>query len=359
MNKLMLRSFLGVEKRIDLYRIMLSLLRKGQDVDSILQILHNIETDHGASPRKGLGPAIEQWRRGLIRGLPLADAMEGWLPEAEASIIAAGDSSGDLSSGLRYAIRVARNRSRVVKAIRGQVPKPILFIGIALGMLYFEATSLIPGFLRIIPQRQWPEPAVWANTIANGFLTALPWITLVLVLMIGAIAWSLPRLTGKLRVKLDGFGPWALYRLNAGAQFLLSYAALAASGVNERDILDHQARKASPYLKERLSGFRSLYMQGRQKTLGDVLHASGYRFPEPRIISILQGLGSNVLDQDDETGDPIILTLTEEWIEASESIIARQLVLFNALGMAFLAGVILMFVGTMGSVLMVVFDNLR
>lgn len=358
LKRWMLRSPFGAEKRIEIYRNMMSLMTKGTPLMEALLVCENIETEDGLRPKAGLAEPLRDWRNFVRRGrqAPFGSALEGWVPEVERQLIVNGEISGSTALGLRYALMIARNGNRVQKRIQSKGAYPMLMFLVAYGVALLLSTKMVPVMSTALPRGEWPPSAQALGLIADLLIASVPYVLVGIPSIIAFFVVVLPRYRGAFRLWLDhNFLPFKLYRMVNGSAFLLGYVALNAAGVPANTIIANMTRYASPWLRQRLMAVDDAFAAGAV-SLGDALTAAGYRFPDPRMVATLRALGSN-LQEVGEGGEPIMVEIAKEWIEQIEVMVDRSMNQLKAFAMLFLFGIIILAISGMGAVTFTMLDK--
>lgn len=253
--------------------------------------------------------ALSSWMDGLKNGHRLSDAIKNWVYNDEQMLIAAGEQSGSLHIALLSACEIMEAKKKIKSAVIGGMAYPLLMLIIAFAVLIMFSFKIIPAFSTIVPDDKWHGIARAMIDFANF---SRSWIWLIALCIIGSLVaffLSLPRWTGGLRIRLDKYAPYSIYRVMQGGSWMISFAALVSAGVRIENALQYLARDASPWLRVRtnacLSGMRS------GLTVGDALARSGYGFPDLDIIDDL-GVYSKL-----SGFDTAAALLGKEWIVES------------------------------------------
>jgi len=163
---------------------------------------------------------------------------------------------------------------------------PTFMIGLSLLIIVAVGVYMVPPLLEFAGNTTWTGSA--ASLVAISGFARVYWWTLPLGL--GAIALtiyiSFANLTGKVRVVLDKYPPWSLYRMFTGVSWLMSLAALVESGTPIAKALQSLKANSSPYLNERIDKTLSYMKNG--DNLGTALKRSGFSFPDNELIGDLE-----------------------------------------------------------------------
>jgi type II secretory pathway component PulF len=316
------REFARMQFRSDaktrqgLWRKLGKLLKDGIPIISGLQEIRKLR-----KPSAPASVAIEEWIRGMNNGRKLSEVVVPWVNAQEAMLILAGEQSGTLDEALESVVKVARAGSAIRGAVVSGLAYPIFLLVLAFAALYFFGFRIIPAFQKAA------APDVWtglARTMidASGFIQHwLLWIAAALVLLVIAFFAALPRWNSALRVKLDRFVPFSIYRVMQGSSWLIALSALVQAGMRIETAIDQLGRNASAWARVRCDAALKGLRAGRD--LGESLSRSGYEFPDREIISDIRLYAT-------KSGfDVALRTIGDEWItEAVERVKALMHLVF-------------------------------
>jgi len=130
-------------------------------------------------------------------------------------------------------------------------------------------------------------------------------------------------------VKLDKFGPWAIYRTLIGGTWLITTAALLKAGVRLEDAVRQTAEGADPWLSDRLKAITSGLSRGMN--LGESMLRSGYDFPDVDIIDdlMIYSKYSGV--------DSAMESLAKQWVNDSVEIVKLKMGAIFSIGIVVVA----------------------
>lgn len=325
------------EKRLRAFNKISVMLNNGVQVQKVLSELYDRASQNGRKPNEGMAIVYKSWRNSVLNGGRLCDAVDGWIPYGERMIIQAGEDAGKLPENLVSLVRVVKSGRTIVRMVRNNLAYPIIVFGVTAVFLYVFGVKVVPEFARMSDPSKWHGAAKTLYLLsqvvqAYGILA----LTLVVSFLIGIIL-SLPRLTGELRVILDRFPPFSVYRLVQGSGFLLALAALLHGGRRVQDAFATLSESASPYLKERLDGFLLGVNSGR--TVGDAMLLSGYDFPSKEIIDDL-----TVYAEHSQDFSAALEITANEWLEDGLATIETQLGLLTGVAIFMLTALIALIV---------------
>lgn len=271
--------------------------------------------------------ALKEWATSMRNGIRLSEALDGWVGDDERLLIGAGEQSGTIDESLNAAARLMKAKADIRGAILGGLIYPVVLFGMAIGLMYLFGYKIIPAFGRVAPEDQWAGMG-HVMIVASHFIQSwLPPIVIFLLVLIGLFFYSLPRWTKtapKLRITLDRYVPYNVYRVQVGSTWLLGFAALIEAGMRVENALEHIAANANPWLKDRVQACLRGTRSGQN--IGDALAKSGYEFPDREIIDDL-GVYSQL-----SGFDAALAILGNEWLtESVDEIKSRMAGVFVAL----------------------------
>ncbi|MBK68049.1 MAG: hypothetical protein CMP22_07975 [Rickettsiales bacterium] len=315
--------------RIKFYNKLAQLMNNGV---SLNVALHQIATTNKKSGSV-LPDLYLKWKKQVTNGMNIGLCMGPYVPTSEAMLIETGANSGQLAKSFIDAADAVEQQGRVKKAIVSNGSYPVLLMCVLLAAMFLTSYEVIPTFESVLPVEEW-QGASYAVAKAAFFFR--DWSVVILgsiAILFTIIGFSLPRWTGKLRVKFDNFFPWNIYRMWQGSAFLLSVASLMSAGVKLDEVsLNRIARKADPYLAQRIRAVRKYIISGIN--FGEALHKTGYNFPDDeliadlRIYATLKGFENNLVN------------VTRDWVSDIEEKVTSSMKILNFVTLVLIAVVI-------------------
>lgn len=285
------RLALSPDLRAQIYTTLAMLLENKVPLVRALDKLYEVHSDGGKDNYAAASIFLAEARAIIREGKPLSEAFGNYISTEEASIIQAGERSGRLREAFRDAIDNIKRKKQIRSAIRSGAAYPIV-LSILLGfMLYIVAKRLMPTLAKAVDLDTLSGATHWLNVISSAFINYGVLAGVVSAVAIGAIAWSLPNLTGRLRVRLDRLPPWSIYRANHGSAFLLNVAVMLQSGIKLLDALQQLYDNAEPYMRERIGAAIQGIQRGRN--LGEALADTDMDFPDRAAVRLLRLLAGN------------------------------------------------------------------
>lgn len=201
----------------------------------------------GRRKDQGLAAIYALWLR-RMDSMTFAEAIAGTVPQMDAMILAASESSGDLAKGLRFLAKAVRISERMKEVIAKALTMPMLIAIVLSVVVTVFAYQLTPVLEQIYPVAEWPVAGKalyglsWLATRVGPF--ALPLAIAVAIWF----SWSLENWTGPVRKVLDQHLPYSLYRDYAGGIFLVTLASLMHVGNSMTEALMKMRESATPWL---------------------------------------------------------------------------------------------------------------
>ncbi|UMR32276.1 type II secretion system F family protein [Massilia sp. MB5] len=317
-------------QRVRLYRKIAKMLAGGLPLLRILEELARRNT--GPDGNYALAMVLDDCRRTVQNGQLLSDGLAWWVPDTEQMIILAGEQSGRLEGGLTALIEVVQAGRKIRTEIISGLAYPLAVIAMIALYIWLFGAMVIPQFTKLADPTRWHGAAL---SLYKMSVWVQEWMLLTVagaVALIAALLFSLPVWRGNVRVLLDRFAPFSIYRLIAGSGFLLAFAALQAAGVTVEKSLARLSLKAQPWLRERLDGALMGVRSGLN--CGEALRHAGYGFPSPAIIDDL------CVYAEYKGFSEALKLLAAEWMEEGVEAVALRMKVLNGFAIVTLALVI-------------------
>lgn len=253
--------------------------------------------------------ALDAWIDQVRNGRRISEAIRGWVGSDEQMLLAAGEQSGSIDVALQSVSEIMIAKKNIRAAVIKGLSYPLALLAIAFTVLIMFSFKVIPEFAKIVPDDRWTGIARIMIDFSNFSRDWYAVMIGVIIALMVVFALSLPRWTGGLRIWLDRFPPYSIYRIVYGSTWMISFSALVNAGVRLERALEQLGEGATPWLKVRnkacLRGMRG------GLNVGDALAKSGYGFPDIEIIDDL-AVYSRV-----SGFDQALSTIGREWITES------------------------------------------
>ncbi|PRP70966.1 type II secretion system protein F [Chromobacterium amazonense] len=326
---------MGKKTRMRIYEKLGRFIGNGLPMAQAVAELHRHASRDGKKPNLPEALALAHWRRMILNGQPLSRALQGWAPQREISVLAAGEIAGRFDRAVQDVQFINQASTRINSALAGLIYPVFLLFSTCL-YLYIFGAQVVPAFDAILPKEQWQGAgktmAALADFVGYGLLPSLMAVSLIA----GAIVVTLNVWTGRVRQWLDFIPPWSFYRLVMGANFLISISALLHAGVSVPDALRIIAKQAGPWYRERLLAIRGQILNGA-RNLGDAMHRCGYQFPSEEIVMDVRAYAQldgfeNMLDK-----------LARQWLDETVVLLNNQMAILRNLAIL-LMGLVFMWI---------------
>lgn len=230
----------------------------------------------------------------MNNGADFADAVAPWVPQDEASQVAAGVIGQNLPHALEKMIEAKEISKEIISHVQNAMTTPVLNILIGLSFFVFMGMTIVPQFEGIVTKAA-ASGSVYALYVVSEFSVSwIFWALLIVVaLAIGGLLYSLPRWTGPRRVVLDGYFPFSLYKEFQGYLWMTSFVSIISAKVPEVQALSIQAERATPWMAERLKVIREDMESGGSlpQALVRPRHADrGFEFPSTEIVEMVESI---------------------------------------------------------------------
>ncbi|MQL50047.1 general secretion pathway protein GspF [Photorhabdus khanii] len=274
---------------------------------------------------------LEDALSAISRGKSVDQGLSEWIPRQEAAILSAGAQDGNLAAALYRAITVVQGMDDMKSALMSTLAYPMLLLGTTFAMMKMVTVYFLPRLETLSSKENWGGALWWLNTISEFFVNNALLLGVLILLIAGFVAWSMPNLTGKVRKHvLDRIMPWSVYRDILGVGFLLNFSALMRAQVTTQDAIDILSNHAPPWLFERLAATQNQVSQGDH--LGIALRNAGFGFPSPRAIDKL------ALLTDGDNAENIIENFARVWLKQTVSKIKKTAKLLSNIALGTNAG---------------------
>lgn len=274
--------------RIRLYKKLATGIINGvKDISVISELQRRYERKSLKDPRAICLRDI--YNRVLSTG-SVVEGLRGWASSEEISILEAGYASGNAPDAYHLVIKVIQNNKKMKSAIIKSLTYPALLLTVALGVVYFIGSSVVPKIEDSVGgMTEWSGQAQSLFSLSS-FVQSDNFIYLLVGLVVGLIVifktlsspWTKLGL-GKLRKFLDRLPPWSIYKDVQGATFMISLASMLSAGIPMQSSLIRIAKNSSEWTKHRVTQI-VVSMNRGNPGIGDAMESTGYNFPDMETI---------------------------------------------------------------------------
>jgi type II secretory pathway component PulF len=318
--------------RLRLYRKIGKMLANGLPLLKILEELRDRASDGGKKPNEPVAIILDDCRRMVQNGRTLAEGLEPWIPRTEQMILMAGEQAGRLERTLVVIIDVVLAGKKIRQVVLGGLAYPAAVFAMIIAYIYIFGASVIPQFARIVDPDRWQGVARSLYLMSVLVQNWMVYLVLLLISLIALTVLSMPRWRGRVRMLLDRFPPYSVYRLMAGSSFLMAFSALQFAGVTVEKSLMRLSDLAQPWLRERLDGALLGVKSGLN--CGEALRNTGYDFPSREVIDDL------CVYAEYKGFAEALKMLADEWMAEGVDTISAYMKMVNGMAIVLLAIVI-------------------
>jgi type II secretory pathway component PulF len=283
-------------------------------------------------PTAPISIAIAEWVRGMENGRKISDVIKPWVSTEESMLLMAGEQSGTLDVALTSVIKVSKAQTDIRASVISGVAYPFFLFILAFCVLYLFGYKIIPAFTKAARGDAWYGVARLMIDVSSFVQNWLHWVAVALVLLIVAFFVSLPLWNSPIRIVLDRYPPYSIYRVMQGSSWLIALSALVQAGVRIESAMEQLSKGASAWGSVRMAAALKGLRSGRN--LGESLEKSGYEFPDPEIISDIRIYAT-------KSGfDEALRIIGNEWITESVERIQMLMKLVFGITMMIVGGLI-------------------
>jgi type II secretory pathway component PulF len=282
----------------------------------------------------------------MLRGLQtgsVSAALSHIATPLERTLMDASQSAGDqvMADGFLYMAQTVEKVEKMRAALHKAFAYPIFLLVLFSVMLTGFSLLAVPVLVELLPPSKWPplgQVLYWISSFVSGFGLYVVCVLAVLVLF---FVFSLERWVGDLRLRVDNYFPYNLYRDFAGSMMLVSLAAMMRSGISLRTSLDRAQGFAAPWMKWHI-----------RKIMRNLARPSTPYFGQAFNTGVLNMDMSDKVQDASERRDPVeaFIRAGSSAIDQMMALIEKRAVLLNTV-MMLVCGIVLglMFAGFMST----------
>jgi len=192
----------------------------------------------------------------------LGTELVGLMPNIEVSMIAAGESSGQIAMGWRNAADYAMHQEQMHKSMKKAMTKPVIYLAAFIGLLLYFSYLILPKFAQSKPREQWPDISLFVGSVADNALPITGGIIGGLVFFVILYKWLSDHWIGESRAAADAMLPMSLASSSSGAGFMLSLASFMGSGISFNEAIQAIKKSSKPYMGWQIESIENDLRQG-------------------------------------------------------------------------------------------------
>jgi type II secretory pathway component PulF len=199
----------------------------------------------------------------MNNGFNFSESIIDIIPKADMTFFVIGERSGQLSGAIKDCLRFKQMKSEIRKALIKEMLPLITNLLVAIIMLAVVSLKVVPALKAVVSISK--ATGLVAFLFATSDIVIHPAFivfSVLIVLSMVAVGWSLPYWCGSRRINVERYPVYKQYRKFQGIVWLINYFTLVAGSAREIEALDLSAVGASPWLSERIMCFRELMISG-------------------------------------------------------------------------------------------------
>lgn len=239
----------NIKLRISLYKKISSLLRQSMSMKDIVGEITKAKKKENTPDYYFLrNVQIE-----MEKGKDFSDSIVGWVTDNELQLIRAGEKSGDLEKSFSMAIKLTLRLKEIKSRIIKETAYPIVLFIMAIVMMYGLSVSIMPALIETSNPENWPQMSKNLYLTTNFIRDNIFFIIIILIVLFFSISYSMGKLKGDIRKKLDKIPPYKLYKDIQSSIFLISLSTLLNAQVSLKESILNLKKQANPYLETKLN----------------------------------------------------------------------------------------------------------
>ena len=323
---------LSNDKRISIWRKLVSLLKNDFTLVNALNRIQMIESRGGAKPNEPFAICMREWEKNLERGMSFSEATRGWVPAEETLLLTSGNMSS-LIVALENVGRIIVANKRIGRAVFSAIAYPLLLLVLVFGIIIMVGLYLVPPLAEVagsdIVWHGGAASLIWLSNLAGKYWQEFSIVFFVLCVLVW---WSLPRWSGHIRTVFDNLPPWSIYKIRLSVSWMMSLSAMVSAGVAIPDAMRMLADNSNKYLQRILD--ETLHYIANGDNLGDALQNTGKNFPNSELI------GDMTIYADMNDFDTNLTTISNDYLENSVKRIESLSDTLNTVGILLISAVI-------------------
>jgi type IV pilus assembly protein PilC len=267
----------------------------------LVQALANLQRQVG---NKKFAKIIKDVRAAVESGTNFADALSKYprtFTPLFVNMVRAGETSGSLDRSLERMADTLEDEQALAGKVRGALAYPVIVLIIAILIVYFLFTMVVPQFTEVLVGMgaKLPWITVFMMDVSKymqewGLLTLAVLFGFIILFNIFSITKTGRRILDPIKLRVPGFGN--LIKKTSLAGFARSFSTLIGGGVNVIESLDITAGSASNYAIEQV-----IRKTKDNVMVGEPIYASFQLYPKifPDMVISMTAIGEETGALDD------------------------------------------------------------
>jgi len=241
----------SIAVRVKMYDKMRSLISNTMSMNQVINKLLGRKKPHQiyTQPDTAFLYAASE---GFSEGKPLSEILKDWATPGEVMLIKSGEDSGNLQQAFETIKNLLEKTASMKKAVIGELGYPVFLILLLFGMIIGFAKFMLPTLTSMSDPVNWDAKSKALYSLSTTFNENWVAIVVSIIVLCSVITYTVPRLRGKLRDRLDSFPPYSIYKTIQSGLLLISLGTLMSSGVSFRKSLVSIQENSGPYLSDKV-----------------------------------------------------------------------------------------------------------
>lgn len=330
------KLFFGRKIRIDTWNLIVDFLKYKHDVADALNALAIITSKRH---NKVLESIYNDVLNSIRSGQDISISFAPYISYDEFSLIDGAEKRGDISKGMKDAIKIIEAKNKIIGAFFSSLTYPVILFCFVIAALFVYIKIAIPALYSFNPSGEWDGPVGFMVALSNFLISPAGLFFIVaIILIISMSIISLPYLTGPIRVRLDKIFIYKIYKMLVGSSWLFSMAILMNNSKSTtEDILDNMLK--SKYITRYMKYIISIIKREKiGKSLATAIYNSKLDFPSGELVDRI-GLHANL-----PNFEKIFPMIASDFIDISIIKLKKTMRIINFLCISLAGGVTIMLV---------------
>lgn len=211
-----------------------------------------------------VAPVIGVMGERMANGLTFSQSSEGILSDLNVLMIQTGERVNNVIEGVKTARFLNQSMAKISDMIKNALLFPCALILLAIGVVFFFGTTIIPEFVSLMPLNKLGASYQVVYPVVQWALKYAIFLVPIILAFIAYVVWSLFNLTGKIRNFLDIFvPPYNIYRLKKAGELLIIFSGMIRNGVQLDEVISTVIDRENRYVRWHLEIMRERIADGK------------------------------------------------------------------------------------------------
>lgn len=240
-------------EKIDIYSDMADAIDDQESIQSIL--IKRMQ--RARKSKKPIAVLYEKWLRGMEKGVSLPQAAKPDLKPFDFMVLSTFDEAGKLQEGMRFLSESLGKLQEAKSAMKSALVAPGIVMIMAIAMVLMFSLYAVPLIVSIYEPSKWPTIGKMLYAVSQVIKNYGILIFIVITGLIFSIIYSMDKLTGSARKKMDQLPIYKTYRQVNGLNALVGLASQLKVGVSLVESLRVVGQQSSRYMSWKLNEIQS------------------------------------------------------------------------------------------------------